>query len=106
MDDWVGTLPKTGFDFLSSVDDDAVACLHLSDLLGHAVMRGVGLDRELQLVRIGKRGEGEGPLFLAPAVAVEREVGRLAGREFVAVRTLKGELVDVVRDRSNALQRE
>ena len=26
MDDWVGTLPKTGFDFLSSVDDDAVAC--------------------------------------------------------------------------------
>src|SRR5690606_40723844 len=58
----------------------------------------IALDGEFQVRPLAEAGEGEGPLFLAPAILIDRNLGRLSGNEGVAVRSFEPEPAHIVRD--------
>src|SRR6185312_1469067 len=78
-------------------DQEMIARSQAAELVGHAVMVGVDLDGEFEVVPSLQRREGEGPLLVAPALAVDRDVRRLAGPEFIAGRFLETEAANIVR---------
>src|SRR5690606_7939729 len=64
--------------------DQAVARAQGPEFVGDPGMVEIALDGEFELLGIGKRGEGEGPLAIAPALAVDTDLGGLAGSEGIA----------------------
>src|SRR5690606_20911408 len=80
------------------VNQQRVARLQVAELAGDAVMIRIDLDREFQMVPIAQAGKGEGPLFVATAVAVDRHFGGLARLEVEAGGPLELEAPDIVRD--------
>src|SRR4029078_4484388 len=81
-------------------NDEAAAGSFAVKMLGEAIAAGVevALDGEFELLVVGQCGEGEGMLLAAPALFVERHVGRLARLETVAGGLFEAIAADIVGD--------
>ena len=83
-------------------DDEGIALCQPTDLLGQAIVTGIDLDGELQIVPGGQRGESEGVACIAPTILVDPDFGRLTGFKGKPVGFLESELADIVGDVDDA----